>query len=63
MWSGEYRKAGEPVTISVALDYQPLMTEFRRASILISALAVLVTLLAVLIQQWLLRRSLLPLRR
>ena len=63
VWSGEYRKAGEPVTISVALDYQPLMTEFRRASILISALAVLVTLLAVLIQQWLLRRSLLPLRR
>ncbi|MEL0167936.1 MAG: sensor histidine kinase [Pseudomonadaceae bacterium] len=63
VWSGDYRKAGEQVTISVALDYRPLLSEFRRAGWWISGLAVLVTLLAVLIQQWLLRRSLLPLRR
>lgn len=63
VWSGDYRKAGELVTISVALDYRPLLSEFRRAGWWISGLAVLVTLLAVLIQQWLLRRSLLPLRR
>ncbi|WP_341706014.1 sensor histidine kinase [Halopseudomonas sp.] len=63
VWSGDYRKAGELVTISVALDYRPLLSEFRLASWWISALAVLVVLLAVLVQQWLLRRSLLPLRR
>lgn len=63
VWSGQYRKAGELVTISVAVDYQPLLSEFRRANWWISGLAVAVILLAVLLQQWLLRRSLLPLRR
>lgn len=62
VWSGEYLKSGERLTISVAIDYQPLLGEFRRASWWLSGLGVLVVLLAAGVQHWLLRRSLRPLQ-
>ena len=32
VWSGEYLKGGERLTISVAIDYEPLLVEFLRPS-------------------------------
>tara|TARA_Y100001934_G_scaffold145308_1_gene174521 strand:+ start:561 stop:1886 length:1326 start_codon:yes stop_codon:yes gene_type:complete len=63
VWSGEYLKGGERLTISVAIDYEPLLVEFRRASWWLSGLGVLVVLLAAALQHWFLRRSLGPLRK
>jgi len=60
--NGRYVKLGEPVRISVAIDYQPLLTSLERAKWWIWGLGGLSILLSVLLQQWLLKRSLQPLR-
>lgn len=61
--SGRFNKLGQSVTISVAMDYQPLLTAFGQARLWIWGLGGLAVLLALLIQQGLLRRALRPLHR
>src|SRR5690606_17209684 len=61
--SGRFNKLGETVTISVAMDYEPLLEAFSRARWWIWGLGGLAVVIALLIQQGLLRRALLPLLR
>lgn len=61
--SGRFNKLGQSVTISVAMDYQPLLTAFGRARLWIWGLGGLAVVIALLIQQGLLRRALRPLHR
>ncbi|WP_285259066.1 sensor histidine kinase [Halopseudomonas bauzanensis] len=61
--SGRFNKLGETVTISVAMDYEPLLEAFNRARWWIWGLGGLAVMIALLIQQGLLRRALLPLHR
>jgi signal transduction histidine kinase len=62
-YRGEYRMNDQPVTIVVAQDYTPVMTAYSRTrtAVLIAWLVVLLALAVV--QQWLLRRGLSPLRQ
>lgn len=61
--SGRFNKLGQSVTVSVAMDYQPLLTAFGQARLWIWGLGGLAVVLALLIQQGLLRRALRPLHR
>ena len=61
--SGRFNKLGQSVTVSVAMDYQPLLAAFGRARLWIWGLGGLAVVLALLIQQGLLRRALRPLHR
>lgn len=63
VWSSEYSKRGEQIAITVALDYQPLLSEFERARWWLWGLGAAVILFALLLEQWLLHRSLRPLRQ
>tara|TARA_R110002051_G_scaffold65769_3_gene119264 strand:- start:181362 stop:182678 length:1317 start_codon:yes stop_codon:yes gene_type:complete len=63
VWSGQYELLQQPVQISVAIDYLPLLKAFDRTRWLIWGLGVLAILISLLVQQWLLRRALSPLRR
>ncbi len=63
VWSSEYNKRGEQIEITVALDYQPLLSEFQRARWWLWGLGAAVIVFALLLQQWLLHRSLRPLRQ
>ncbi|MFA5678888.1 MAG: sensor histidine kinase [Pseudomonas sp.] len=60
--SDRFQKLGQAVNISVALDYQPLLLAFERARNWIWGLGAIAVLISLLIQQWLLRRALHPLR-
>lgn len=62
VWSNDYSKRGEQIGITVALDYEPLLSEFERARWWLWGLGATVILIALLLQQWLLQRSLRPLR-
>lgn len=61
--SGRFSKMGESVSISVAMDYAPLLQAFARARLWIWGLGGLAVVLSLLIQQGLLRRALRPLHR
>lgn len=63
VWSGLYELHQQPIQISVAIDYLPLLKAFDRARWLIWGLGLLAILVSLLVQQWLLRRALSPLRR
>lgn len=55
------RRAGQPVTITVALDYQPLLLAFERARNWLWGLGGIAVLASLLLQHALLRRGLRPL--
>ena len=61
--SGRFSKIGESVSISVAMDYEPLLQAFARARLWIWGLGGLAVVISLLIQQGLLRRALRPLHR
>src|SRR5690606_19408352 len=64
--SGRFSKMGESVSISVAMDYEPLLQAFARARLWIwglGGLGGLAVVISLLIQQGLLRRALRPLHR
>ena len=61
--SGTFDKLGEPVRISVAMDYQPLLQAFEQARLWLWGLGGVAVLVSLLIQQGLLRRALRPLHR
>ncbi|SDS07799.1 Signal transduction histidine kinase [Halopseudomonas litoralis] len=61
--SGRFSKLGESVSISVAMDYQPLLQAFSRARLWLWSLGGLAVVVSLLIQQGLLRRALRPLHR
>ena len=63
VWSGRYELPEEAVRISVAIDYLPLLKAFDRTRWLIWGLGGVAILISLLVQQLLLRRALLPLRR
>lgn len=63
VWSSAYSKRAEQIEITVALDYEPLLSEFERARWWLWGLGAAVILIALLLQQWLLQRSLRPLRQ
>ncbi|WP_394242161.1 ATP-binding protein [Halopseudomonas laoshanensis] len=63
VWSGRYELPEESVRISVAIDYLPLLKAFDRTRWLIWGLGGAAILISLLVQQLLLRRALLPLRR
>lgn len=58
-----FNKLGQSVEISVALDYQPLLTAFERARVWLWGLGGVAVLISLLLQQALLRRALRPLHR
>lgn len=61
--SGRFSKMGESVSISVAMDYEPLLQAFARARLWIWGLGGLAVVISLLIQQGLLRRALRSLHR
>lgn len=63
VWSAQYELAQQPVHISVAINYLPLLESFDRARWLIWGLGGIAILISLVVQQWLLRRALRPLRR
>lgn len=62
MRSDHFRKVGQPVSITVALDYQPLLLAFERARIWLWGLGAIAVLTSLLLQHVLLRRGLRPLQ-
>lgn len=62
MRSEHFRRASQPVTITVALDYQPLLLAFQRARNWLWGLGGIAVLVSLLLQHALLRRGLRPLR-
>ncbi len=63
VWSQQYLSHGEPLTITVALDYQPLLVTFRHARWWLWGLGLGVICVALILQQWVLLYALRPLRR
>ncbi|PKM05514.1 MAG: ATP-binding protein [Gammaproteobacteria bacterium HGW-Gammaproteobacteria-6] len=62
VWSSQYVVHDQPVRISVAINYLPLLESFERARWWIWGLGLGVIFFSLLLQQFLLRRALLPLR-
>lgn len=59
----QYQVRGQPVTVSVAQDYSPVRQAYQRARTAMLVFWPLILALLALVQQWLLRRGLSPLRR
>ncbi|SDS47012.1 Signal transduction histidine kinase [Halopseudomonas xinjiangensis] len=60
--SGRYVAHGEPLTVTVALDYRPMLQSLARARWWVWGLGMLAITLSVALQQGLLQRALSPLR-
>lgn len=61
--SDNFTKLGQSIRISVGMDYQPLLTAFSEARMLLWGLGIMAIIFSILIQQGLLRRALRPLHR
>lgn len=63
VFTGHYEKFRQPVSITLARDYTPMLQQFQRVKIIAAAFGVLALLLVLLLQRWIVRRALLPLEQ
>nr|WP_239482194.1 sensor histidine kinase [Pseudomonas insulae] len=61
VYRADYKRYGQPLSITVALDYSPVLEGLRRFQWIAAALGGAALLLILLLQRWIVRRALQPL--